>query len=223
GSRWLPVRNPERYAGDVFQSLARARGLVLPPPEVMAARPEGTELARHDSPPLATILRDMLEYSTNLTAEVVGLAASGAGSITASARGMQGWLLGQGVEGRFAFADHSGLSGANAISAADLALVVRLGQNAGLEAMLKPIALRDAEGQKIDSPIRISAKTGTLNFVSTLAGYAQGERGVVFAILTGDTARREAVAGHEAPAGVAPWVKRSKRLQQGLIEGWVTG
>lgn len=222
GSRWLPVRNPEGYAGDVFQTLARAEGLALPAPEVMAARPEGVELARHDSPPLATLLRDMLDYSTNLTAEVLGLAASGAGSVTASARAMQGWLLGQGVKGRFAFADHSGLSGDNAISPAELAQIVRLGQGAGLEAMLKPIPLRDAEGKKINRPVRISAKTGTLNFVSTLAGYAQGERRVIFAILTGDPARREAVAGQEAPAGVAPWVRRSKALQQALIEGWVT-
>src|SRR5690606_25785716 len=27
GSRWLPVRHPALYAGDVFQTLARAEGL----------------------------------------------------------------------------------------------------------------------------------------------------------------------------------------------------
>ena len=224
GSRWLPVRNPESYAGDVFQTLARAEGLVLPAAEVVAQMPEGVELARHESPALATLLRDMLEYSTNLTAEVLGLSASGAGSVAGSALAMGEWLRGQGVTGDFTFADHSGLSGANRMSAAELGQVVMLGQAAGLEVMLKHIPLRDAQGKKIDSPIRVSAKTGTLNFVSTLAGYAQADgRKIAFAILTGDLPRREAVAGQEAPAGVAPWVKRSKALQQGLIEVWVTG
>ncbi len=33
GSRWLPVRRPDLYAADVFQTLARAQGVPLPNPE----------------------------------------------------------------------------------------------------------------------------------------------------------------------------------------------
>lgn len=41
GGRWLPVRRPELYAGDVFQTLCRARGLVLPPPNAPRPHPRG--------------------------------------------------------------------------------------------------------------------------------------------------------------------------------------
>ena len=39
------MRRPELYAGDVFQTLARAKGLVLPAPEVGYAAPSGAEIA----------------------------------------------------------------------------------------------------------------------------------------------------------------------------------
>ena len=77
GSRWLPVRRPALYAGEVFQAVAGSEGLRLKAPEVIDTLPENaTELAVFESQPLTDILRDMLKWSTNLTAEVVGCAAS---------------------------------------------------------------------------------------------------------------------------------------------------
>jgi len=224
GSRWLPVRRPELYAGDVFQTLCRARGLALPNPEVVEILPEGAETARHDSPPLRQIVQGMLEYSTNLTAEAIGLAASRADDPAASAAAMAEWLRGQGIGGDFAFHDHSGLSPLNRVDARMLAaLMAGPGQRRNLRGLMKPIPLRDARGKRKDSDIAIEAKTGTLNFVSNLAGYAQrpGRRELAFAILTGDEPRRAASEGQELPEGVTGWTKRSKALQQALIEGWL--
>ncbi|WP_199260545.1 D-alanyl-D-alanine carboxypeptidase/D-alanyl-D-alanine-endopeptidase [Paracoccus binzhouensis] len=224
GSRWLPVRRPELYAGDVFQTLCRARGLVLPNPEVIELLPEGQEIARHDSPPLDEIIRGMMEYSTNLTAEVIGLQASGAGDIGSSAAAMADWLRGRGIAAGFAFHDHSGLSPENRVTARMMAqLLAGPGQARGLRGLMKTIPLRDAQGKRKQSDIVIAAKTGTLNFVSNLAGYAQREGGrtLAFAILTGDEPRRAASAGQELPEGVTGWTRRSKRLQQALIEDWL--
>lgn len=224
GSRWLPVRRPELYAGDVFQTLCRARGLALPNPEVIEILPEGVEIARHESPELRRIVRDMMEYSTNLTAEVIGLAASRAGDTAVSAASMADWLRGQGIAGDFAFHDHSGLSPRNRVTARVLAqLVAGPGAARGLRGLMKTIPLRDAQGKRKQSDIAVEAKTGTLNFVSNLAGYAQrpGGRELAFAILTGDEPRRAASEGQELPEGVTGWTKRSKTLQQALIEGWV--
>lgn len=223
GSRWLPVRRPELYAGDVFQTLCRARGLVLPAPEVIELLPEGTELARHDSPALDAIIRDMMDYSTNLTAETIGLTASGAPDIPASAAAMAEWLRGQGIDSGFSLHDHSGLSPDNRVTARAMArLVAGPGTRRGLKPLMKTIPLRDAKGRKQQSDIAIAAKTGTLNFVSNLAGYAQraGGRELAFAILTGDDSRRAATQGQELPDGVMAWTRRSKRLQQALIEHW---
>ena len=226
GSRWLPVRRPELYAGDVFQTLCRARGLVLPTPEVIELLPEGAEIARHESQPLQDIIHDMMEYSTNLTAETIGLAASGAGDIPASAAAMADWLRGQGIETGFSFHDHSGLSPRNRVTARSMArLVAGPGAAGGLKPLMKPIPLRDAKGRKQPGDIAIAAKTGTLNFVSNLAGYAQrtGGRELAFAILTGDEPRRAATQGQELPEGVMAWTRRAKRLQQALIEHWCAG
>lgn len=223
GSRWLPVRRPELYAGDVFQTLCRARGLVLPNPAAMELLPEGIEIARHESPPLREIVDGMMEYSTNLTAEVLGLAASGAGDIPASARAMEDWLRARNIPGSYRFLDHSGLSAANRMTARALAQTIAgPGRGRDLRGLMKDIALRDAKGRRIDSPVSIQAKTGTLNFVSNLAGYAQQDgRGLVFAILIADEVRHSASQGQELPEGMVGWARRAKSAQQQLIEGWL--
>lgn len=225
GSRWLPVRRPELYAGDVFQTLCRAEGLSLPAAEVITSLPEGTEIARRLSPPLRDILKGMMEFSNNLTAEVVGLAASGKPTLTSSAADMAEWLRGQGISGAFDFRDHSGLSPANRVTAKMLAqMVAGTGRAQGLEGLMKHIPLRDLKGKPLEnSKISVEAKTGTLNFVSNLTGYAQNGTGtqICFAILTGDEERRARNEGRELPDGVIGWTKRSKALQQGLIEHWL--
>jgi len=76
GSRWLPVRKPELYAAEVFKTLARSYGVVLPNAGVAHAGHAGRALVSRESPVLHDILRDMLYWSTNLTAEVVGLTST---------------------------------------------------------------------------------------------------------------------------------------------------
>ena len=88
GSRWLPVRDPGRYTAEVFRSLARAQGIDLPVAQPLGTPPQGREIGRVESAPLPEVLRDMLRFSTNLTAECVGLTASGQATLPASARGM---------------------------------------------------------------------------------------------------------------------------------------
>lgn len=91
GSRWLPVRHPEAYAGDVFQTLCRSYGINLPAPMPVRDYPGGEVVAAVSSNDLPTILRDMMRFSTNLTAETVGMMTSasrgaGAGLDTRAAR-----------------------------------------------------------------------------------------------------------------------------------------
>jgi D-alanyl-D-alanine carboxypeptidase/D-alanyl-D-alanine-endopeptidase (penicillin-binding protein 4) len=218
GSRWLPVRRPSDYAGEVFRILARSQGIVLRPgPPAPGAT--GTVLAEWQSRPLPTVLADMLEYSTNLTAEVCGLSASAAlgpmpESLAASASRMDGWLRsGFGLRAP-AFVDHSGLGYANAITAADMATF--LARTNRLEPLLEAHVV--SEGGRT-----VRAKTGTLNFVSALAGYLPaGTRTLAFAIFTADTARRDAIPPdeRERPPGAREWAARSRQLQRDLLKAW---
>jgi D-alanyl-D-alanine carboxypeptidase/D-alanyl-D-alanine-endopeptidase (penicillin-binding protein 4) len=226
GSRWLPVRQPGAYAGDVFHSLARSHDIDLPPPALVRSRAEGAVLVQAASEPLPAVLQDMLKYSTNLTAEVVGLTATGGGvkTLAASAGRMSVWAAQRfGRAGRFV--DHSGLGSDSRAAAADMVAALVRAKDGPLPALLKPFALRDAKGVKqTGSPVKVVAKTGTLNFVSGLCGYiaAPDGRTLVFAIHAADSARRDAVplAEREQPAGAAAWARRARSLQSRLIEGW---
>ena len=231
GSRWMPVRQPALYAGDVFRTLAAEQGLRLPQPEVVDDLPTGgEEVALHRSTTLRTILNDMLLYSTNLTAEICGLAATQARyrtslEIEASAAQMTRWLAATyGIDGDFV--DHSGLSDANRISADDMAKIfLAEGPDSPLRPILRRIAMRDADNNRMETfPIVVRAKTGTLNFVSSLSGYVKASDGtvLVFAIFAANLDRREQgkATGDEVPAGSIAWNRRAKRLQQVLLQRW---
>jgi D-alanyl-D-alanine carboxypeptidase/D-alanyl-D-alanine-endopeptidase (penicillin-binding protein 4) len=230
GARWLPVRRPALYAGDVFRTLARAQGLRLPGPIEIERLQKATELARHDSATLRVILADMMKYSTNLTAEVCGLVATRARlgrpvGMHTSAAAMSTWLRRTyGIGARLA--DHSGLSDASRISAADMVQVI-LADGAGgdLRPLLKPIPMRGDRRRRIpDHPVTVAAKTGTLNFVSTLAGIVTTPDGrdLAFAIFTANLDLRAAgqAAGNEVPEGARAWNRRSRTLQQQILQRW---
>lgn len=232
GSRWLPVRQPDLYAGDVFRTLARAAGVTLPAPERATAMPGGSVLATLQSPPLTTILRGMLRYSTNITAEAVGLTASLVGGgpaprdLAESGRRMAAWAQATlGLEDP-RFVDHSGLGAASRITARDMVrALARPGSRAALTDILRPFPLRGLpEAIKPGDHVKVLAKTGTLNFVSGLAGYvaAPGRDDLIFAIFAADMRRRDALSleERERPPGGRAWVGRARVLESRLIGRW---
>ena len=234
GARWLPVRHPGLYAGDLLRSLCATTGLDLPAPQRIDALPPGTrELVRHRSGPLLGILRGMLRYSTNLTAEVVGLTASTMTgerpeTLAGSAERMTGWLNRSHGTGH-RFVDHSGLGDDSRVTALDLVRSLTApGVATRLRPILRNIPFLDAEGAPIrDHPVRVLAKTGTLNFVSTLAGYIDRPEGppLAFAFLAGDLDARARIEGSldEVPAGVRGFNARAKDLQRSLLARWGAG
>ena len=230
GSRWLPVRNPGAYAGDVFRALLAARGCQVPAPRVQSV-PQGQILAEYRSDPLTSVLREMLRYSTNITAECVGLAASlrlgpGVRSLHPSAARLNAFVADRYDAPGIALMDHSGLSEGSRISVRAMANFLLSARREGiLPGLLREHPMRDDNGRTVAShPVEVRAKTGTLNFVSALAGYAQprGGRAIVFAIVSADMARRRGISDEESerPAGARTWTARARGLQQGLIERW---
>jgi serine-type D-Ala-D-Ala carboxypeptidase/endopeptidase (penicillin-binding protein 4) len=224
----LLVRRPGAYAGEVFRWCAAAQGIDLPGAEEVAARPEGEVLAFDQSEPLMDVLRDMLLYSTNLTAECVGLRASGAGTLAGSGAAMTEWAKGTlGATSRFV--DHSGLGDASVTTAADMVRVLVAAPDLPvgrlLTDILRDVGMRDDAGKVIEGhPVQVRAKTGTLNFVSGLAGYISppGGRKLVFAIYAADVPRRAEIAPEdmEDPEGGEAWTKRARILQGRLISRW---
>lgn len=230
GSRWLPVRNPALYVGDVFQTMARARGVPLPDPVKIDVLPEAAPLAVFEGAPMNAVLQGMLKFSTNLTAEGAGLIASRAIegrplALTASATCMTRWATAL-ADVRADFKDHSGLSDQSRISAQDMVALLRVdGAADQLRPILKEIVMTDEDAKRIAGfPADVRAKTGTLNFVSALSGYVRTEGGadLAFAIFAANLEERAAgkASGEEQPAGARTWNRRAKRVQQRLLQRW---
>ena len=66
------------------------------------------------------------------------------------------------------------------------------------------------------------SKTGTMNFVSGLAGYLTGRRRMAFAILAVDPGLRARVRPDQRddPPGNDAWLRRAKAQEQALLRRW---
>ncbi|SPF78261.1 D-alanyl-D-alanine carboxypeptidase DacB [Pseudoprimorskyibacter insulae] len=232
GARWLPVRRPALYAAEVFQTFARAHGIELRNPAEVEALPDtADDILWMESAPLSDVLTDMLKYSTNLTAEAVGLATTKAmqgrpESLVASARAMSDWARRDLGLTAVAMVDHSGLGAASRMSSADMiAVLVAARAGLGLKPLLKETPMRDEQRRAIeDHPVTVRAKTGTLNFVSGLAGYLDAPDGteLAFAIFSANLDLRNALTKEERerPPGGREWNRRARILQQDLLDRW---
>ncbi len=231
GARWLPVRHPALYAGEVFQTIARSHGIVLPKARMIETLPTSQEITRHEGAALPDVLKGMLRYSTNLTAEVAGLSASEQSGVAPqdlpqSAAAMSDWLRAEMGARDAALVDHSGLGEESRISAYDMVDVLLSAHPKGqLRPILKSIPVKNDRNEVLKNhPVKIVAKTGTLNYVSALSGYATTPKGrdLIFAIFTAELDKRAEIdrANRERPKGAASWAGRARRLQQQLIRRW---
>lgn len=225
GAVWLPVRTPSQYAAEVFRRLARSKDIYLPPADVERDKPSGQVVAEFQRRPLNLLARGMLHFSTNLTAEVIGLTASGKTQLTSSGQAMQDWAKTRyGVEGRFH--DHSGLGDSSRISANAMATVIAAaGRTDVLDGLLRRYYVQDSSGKKSAlNGADIRAKTGTLNFVRGLAGLITVSNGreLAFAIFSADLERRaRADKSRARPRGARGFANRSVGFEQAVLRRWL--
>lgn len=228
GSRWLPSRHPALYAGEVFATFMRSHGVLLKPPKEVADTPNGTPVARYQSMPLNQMMRGMLRFSTNITAEAAGMSATAAltgqkRGLRTSAFGMARWadIRAGGISPQFV--DHSGLGDQSRVTAGDMVrLLAADGVKQTLHPILRNIVVSGDDQELIaNGAAAVRAKTGTLNFVSTLAGYVQTAKGsdLAFAIFSADLDARAQgkLQGDENPPGARPWNRRARALQQDVL------
>ena len=70
--------------------------------------------------------------------------------------------------------------------------------------------------------VEVVSKTGTMDFVSALAGYMTGRRRLAFAIFAADPAARARIRPEERanPPGAAAWAARARAQEQALLRRW---
>ena len=139
----------------------------------------------------------MLRFSINLSAEVLGLMASGEhGSLSASAAKMNTWAQARLGLANATFKDHSGLSDRTRISPISFARAMARAEQIFPEFV--PLQTHQITSIQLklgqNRTCAIDRKTGTLNFVSALGGYQISEgRKIAFAIFVQDFGKRAKV------------------------------
>ncbi|MCE8458525.1 D-alanyl-D-alanine carboxypeptidase, partial [Rhodovulum sulfidophilum] len=163
--------------------------------------------------------------------EAVGLAATIARGgqpkdLAQSGQAMTEWMAARMGAQKARFVDHSGLGDASRLSPLELVRTLAIAAPEGqLRPLLKDVPLRDASGRPMRAhPVKVEAKTGTLNFVSALAGYIgqPGGRQMAFAIFSADEERRARIRPEEMerPQGGRAWLTRARMLQHELLRRW---
>ncbi|HET6372189.1 MAG TPA: D-alanyl-D-alanine carboxypeptidase/D-alanyl-D-alanine-endopeptidase [Candidatus Polarisedimenticolia bacterium] len=201
------VEQPTLYALAAFRESAAKEGITIAGVNRRGAAPDGAfKIYEHQSKPLAELVATMNKLSNNLMAESLlkTLGAEKAGLPGTSEKGAQvviDFLGGLGVDVRpLVIKDGSGLSHENRLTAGALADVL-LAMHRDFEAspeFMASLAIGGVDGtldrRMVGGPAQrhIRAKTGHLNGVSSLSGYAftNQARVLAFAILVnsgGDT------------------------------------
>jgi D-alanyl-D-alanine carboxypeptidase/D-alanyl-D-alanine-endopeptidase (penicillin-binding protein 4) len=245
GNQYLPARDAGRYTAGLFAKLARMSGIEIPEPERGTTPRAARVLALHQSPTLLELCKGLLEYSNNLTAELIMLAAAKrltgeSQSLEASAQTTKEWLQ-QHIpalqDPDFQYWNGSGLTSKNRLSpvqaVAALGYADRRWRGKTRYISLLPISgwtgtLRRRMVEP-DTAFRIWAKTGSINYANAIAGYLNAESGrtLLFAIFVNDITRRadfEAKRDRHKPADVHAarrWNRRARAIEEDLLRLWI--
>jgi D-alanyl-D-alanine carboxypeptidase/D-alanyl-D-alanine-endopeptidase (penicillin-binding protein 4) len=177
---------PVQSAGVLTKLLARA-GIKVGGPPAEGKAPRGAYvLARLVSPPLSAILGEVLRESDNTAMEMLtkelGLKVNGVGSTEAGTAAVREDLARDGLPlTGFANIDGSGLSREDRVTCALLVAVLERSGPDGVLARDLPVAARSGtlagQFEHTVAAGRLQAKTGTLNGVKALSGWARPARG----------------------------------------------
>jgi serine-type D-Ala-D-Ala carboxypeptidase/endopeptidase (penicillin-binding protein 4) len=238
----LPVKDPGLHAGNVFRWLAFAQGIEVGEPERAATPPAARVLAVHESVPLRDLTSDMLVYSNNMMAELIGLSTAARLGDVSTGLVAAGELLVAHlarlmpeVDWRDAvLGNHSGLDGRARMTPRQIAAILHYGWHSdALPALLAAggwsgtLTNRFAES---DQALRVWAKTGTMHYGSALAGYlfSDGIGPLVFVTMVSDIDARAAYddalpyPGRPAEAAAQAWASRARAMQDKLVKRWLT-
>jgi D-alanyl-D-alanine carboxypeptidase/D-alanyl-D-alanine-endopeptidase (penicillin-binding protein 4) len=190
------MSEPSEVFGASFLGMLRAVGVQIPDQVFKAATPRQLDLVyTQESAPLSQIIRDLNHFSNNFIAEQILFALGQTESATFSRfRGLQrleSYLKSLGFrDSEFVIRDASGLSHDNRLSARMvMALLMRGLENQAVAPEFEgSLAVGNRSGTLRRRPmdpngVVLRGKTGTLDGVSSLAGYVVGQSGKKYAFV----------------------------------------
>jgi D-alanyl-D-alanine carboxypeptidase/D-alanyl-D-alanine-endopeptidase (penicillin-binding protein 4) len=214
-----PVADPSRYAGEVFTVVLRQRGIKVGRRDVAKGTiPDDARLlATHFSPTLGDLARSVNKLSNNFMAEQIlkTLSEEDVATYPSAIARVRNWLEDRKLaDTGLRYGNGSGLYDTNRVTPTMMTELLALAyRDFRISSdFLASLAVMGADGttrsRLADSPARrwIRAKTGTLNEVSALSGYAgaHGRAPIAFSILVNDLEPGE--------------LGRTRRIQDGIAE-----
>jgi len=205
---WVTVSNPTAYTLDVFKKSLASKGIKFSPKSVVRrgiAPADGQVLAVKTSMPLKDLMKPFMKLSNNTHAEILaktmGRQKYGEGSWNAGLRVMREFADSIGLNSsEWRFEDASGMSHSNKVTSAQMTELLFLVRSAPwYSTYVQGLPVAGANDRfiggtlrnRLTSPLvkgKVIAKTGSLNRVNSLAGYAETKDGetLIFSILTQD-------------------------------------
>ncbi len=251
GQRQVAVRQPALRTAAMLRAYAAREGLLLPPPEPLPVAPAGAAvIVTHESRPLLEIAEDLLKYSNNLSAELVGLATARAlrpnvPELSAGAAVVSDWLrqAAPAVIARgWSVPNQSGLSGSARVTPSALLALLRYAAGrqypqpetaADGEVEVEPRSflslLREPRWAEKDDDVEVRGKSGTMFYARGNAGVLRGASGkpMLFVLMHNDLDARQRYesdpARFTAPVQIAArvWLARARRLEESILLHWV--
>ena len=237
GSTFLPVKASSAHTALLFRDLAKVQGIKLPLPEPGLVPADAVLVARLESKPLADIVRELLRFSNNLSAELVGLAASRKLTdqpldLAQSAAALTKWLKERELKADwrgYVLANHSGLTPDSRLTPRQMALLLTLVSEDDALMQAIPGLTGDGHASLADNPRGLIGKSGTMDYARGLAGYflAKDGRPLGFAIFIFDRAQRAVLDATmdvrvlEPPPGAKAWMRRALQVDQVLLADWM--
>lgn len=199
--------DPPLLFAQTLRTVLVQRGVEVGGQAAVGRAPEGArELGAYDSAPVRSLVAEMITDSDNTTAELLtkemGLVTSGQGTTAAGVAAVRDSLVRQGFDvSSLVMNDGSGLDTGDRMSCALLFAIAERATKDPVIADALPVGGKTGTLRKrmlgVPSSGRIRAKTGTLNGVNALAGFADTTQGatLTFAFLhSGNDARATGVA-----------------------------
>lgn len=217
--------DPAQVALDAFAAALEGHGIAVDTAEPAPAPEGATDLAFVESAPVAGVVRHLMLASDNVVSEAIGrevaLALGRPGAAAEAPAAVIDALAAQQLDtGSIELSDTSGLDYANRISAHDLTTILQeaASTDGDLSLLLPSMPVGGLSGTLFDRYLdedtrdaagKVSAKTGTLRTVTSLAGSVLTADGrlIVFSILADDldpgTAGRARQVVDEAVTAIA--------------------
>jgi D-alanyl-D-alanine carboxypeptidase/D-alanyl-D-alanine-endopeptidase (penicillin-binding protein 4) len=246
GKQSVPIKQSGLFTSQLLAKFALLNEVLLPEPLPGKVPAHASYLATWESPPLEVLIDKCLEFSNNLMAELINLAAARklfgkATSLPDSAGAVTDWVRRQLPKTDwkgFHFENGSGLGIANRITPKQLAALLDYAQTHTPPLGRPFISLLPINGWKgtlterlpfPDTAFHVWAKTGGQSYSSALAGYlfTQSGKKFIFAFLSTDFKSREGINQVTGPvpnslaAGASHWSGQVRALQEQLLTSWI--